>query len=205
MAIFLPSLDHLVEQFRTLPGIGRKTATRLAFSMLERSEESAEDFLQAITDARKNVKRCRICQNLSEQDICPICSDESRDHSVICVVEDVRSAAAFENVREFHGVYHVLHGVLSPASGIGPENLCIQELMDRLHPDQNGHRTVNEVILATNPTVEGESTAMYLSSLIEPLGIQVTRLACGMPVGSDLEYADAVTLCRALQGRHRIN
>ena len=173
-----PSLLRLAEQFQTLPGIGRKNAMRLAFAILQKTDEEATDFVTAITD------------------ICPICADTERDHSTICVVEDVRAVMAFEKVREFNGVYHVLHGALSPLNGIGPDKLHIDELVRRV--SKGG---VNEVIVATNSTVEGEATAMYLTKILKPYEIKVTRLACGMPVGGELEFADEVTLFRALEGR----
>ena len=191
-----PSLLRLAEQFQTLPGIGRKNAMRLAFSILQKNDMEANDFVTAITDARTKIKYCSECMNMCEEDICPICADKERDHSTICVVEDVRAVMAFEKVREFHGVYHVLHGALSPLNGIGPDKLHIDELIKRVSAGG-----VNEVIVATNSTVEGEATAMYLMKILKPFEIKVTRLACGMPVGGELEFADEVTLFRALEGR----
>ena len=191
-----PSLLRLAEQFQTLPGIGRKNAMRLAFAILQKTDEEATDFVTAITDARTKIKYCAECMNMCENDICPICADTERDHSTICVVEDVRAVMAFEKVREFNGVYHVLHGALSPLNGIGPDKLHIDELVRRV--SKGG---VKEVIVATNSTVEGEATAMYLTKILKPYEIKVTRLACGLPVGGELEFADEVTLFRALEGR----
>ena len=189
-------LTKLVEQFERLPGIGHKTAQRLAYYVLQLPKEKAQAFSQAITDAHEQVKYCSICKNFTDQDVCSICSDSTRDHSVICVVEDPRDVFALERTGEFHALYHVLHGTISPVHDIGPEDIYIKELLERL---QKGG--VNEVIMANNATVEGELTAIYLSKLIKPLGIKVTRLAYGIPVGGDLEYADEVTLTRALEGR----
>lgn len=196
MAEYILPLEKLIEQFRHLPGIGQKTAVRLAFAVLDFSEEEAFAFADAVGGAKEQVKTCRICQNISDGELCPICADEKRDRSVICVVEDAKAIMSLEKVREYNGVYHVLHGSLSPMNGIGPDKLKIPELLARL-----GSGEVEEVIIATNPTVEGEATAMYLTKLIKPLGIKVSRLAYGIPVGGELEYADEVTLMRALEGR----
>lgn len=196
MAEFILPLERLVEQFRRLPGIGKKTAVRLAFSVLEFTAEEADAFADAVREAKRSVKNCSVCQNISDADICPICADQTRDTSVICVVEDAKAVMSLEKVKEYRGLYHVLHGAISPMDGIGPDKLKIAELLSRL---SNG--TVNEIIIATNPTVEGEATAMYLTKLIKPLGIRVSRLAYGIPVGGELEYADEVTLMRALEGR----
>lgn len=196
MAEFILPLERLVEQFRKLPGIGKKTAVRLAFSVLEFTEEEADAFADALREAKRSVKNCSVCQNISDADICPICADPSRDNSVICVVEDAKAVMSLEKVKEYRGLYHVLHGAISPMDGIGPDKLKIAELLSRLSSG-----TANEIIIATNPTVEGEATAMYLTKLIKPLGIRVSRLAYGIPVGGDLEYADEVTLMRALEGR----
>ncbi|MBO5218372.1 MAG: recombination protein RecR [Clostridia bacterium] len=196
MAEYILPLEKLIEQFRRLPGIGKKTAVRLAFSVLDFTAEEAEAFADAIRGAKEQVKTCRICQNISDGELCPVCADENRDRSVICVVEDAKAVMSLEKVREYGGVYHVLHGAISPMAGIGPDKLRIGELMARLGDD-----TVKEVIIATNPTVEGEATAMYLTKLIKPLGIKVSRLAYGIPVGGELEYADEVTLMRAIEGR----
>ncbi len=189
-------LERLIEQFAKLPGIGRKGATRLAYQVLSMDREEAMEFAHAIEDAHTKIHRCKVCQNFTEQEICPICSSASRDHSVICVVENPRDVTAFERTREFRGVYHVLHGLISPMDGIGAEQLCIKELLLRI---RNGG--VNEIIMATNPTVEGEATAMYIAKLVKPLGVKATRLAYGLPVGSNLEYADEVTLGRSLANR----
>ena len=196
MAEYILPLEKLIEQFRRLPGIGKKTAVRLAFSVLDFTAEEAEAFADAIRGAKEQVKTCRICQNISDGELCPVCADENRDRSVICVVADAKAVMSLEKVREYGGVYHVLHGAISPMAGIGPDKLRIGELMARLGDD-----TVKEVIIATNPTVEGEATAMYLTKLIKPLGIKVSRLAYGIPVGGELEYADEVTLMRAIEGR----
>ncbi len=182
-----------------MPGIGHKTAQRMAFHVMGLTKEQAQDFAQAILDAKEKIRCCQVCQNLSDVPVCSICSNESRDHKVICVVEDPRDVMAFEKTREYEGLYHVLHGVISPMDGIGPEQLRIKELLSRVNSGE-----VEEVIMATNPTVEGEATAMYLSRLLKPMGIKVTRLAYGIPVGGNLEYADEVTLSRALEGRSEL-
>ena len=192
-------LTELIAQFERLPGIGRKTAQRLAYSILEQPPERAEKFAEALVNARRKIHFCKVCQALTDMDTCAICADTERDHSVICVVAEPKDVMAFERTREYNGTYHVLHGVISPLDGIGPDQLRIKELMARL--SDSG---VTEIIMATNPTVEGEATASYLSRLIKPLGIKVTRLAYGIPVGGDLEYADEYTLARALEGRNEI-
>ena len=192
-------LTELIAQFERLPGIGRKTAQRLAYSILEQPPERAEKFAEALVNARRKIHFCKVCQALTDMDTCAICADTERDHSVICVVAEPKDVMAFERTREYNGTYHVLHGVISPLDGIGPEQLRIKELMARL--SDSG---VTEIIMATNPTVEGEATASYLSRLIKPLGIKVTRLAYGIPVGGYLEYADDYTLARALEGRNEI-
>ncbi len=189
-------LERLVEQFSKFPGIGRKGATRMAYQVLSMDPKEAAELASAIRDAHTKLHRCRICQDYTEQEVCRICSSPKRDPSVICVVESPRDVTAFERTREYNGLYHVLHGLISPMDGIGAEQLCVKELLARL---QDG--TVKEVIMATNPTVEGEATALYLAKLIKPLGIRTTRLAYGLPVGSSLEYADETTLYRALSGR----
>ena len=199
MAEYIESLRILAEKFGRLEGVGKKTAMRMAFSVLELENEEANAFAQAILDARQRIHLCPVCQNLTDREVCPICADEERDHSVICVVTDARAVMAMEKVREFHGVYHVLHGLISPMNGITPDRLKIRELLSRI-----GEGEIEEVIVATNPTVEGEATAMYLSKLLRPLGVRVTRLAYGVPVGADLEYADEVTLFRALEGRRDV-
>jgi len=192
-------LTELINQFERLPGIGKKTAQRLAFSILEQPPERAEKFAEALVNARKKIHFCSCCQALTDQEICAICSDGKRDKSVICVVEDPKDVMAFERTREYNGLYHVLHGAISPLDGVGPDQLRIKELMARLSNDE-----VKEIIMATNPTVEGEATASYISRLVKPMGILVTRLAYGVPVGGDLEYADEFTLARALEGRNEI-
>lgn len=193
------SLSRLVEQFERMPGIGHKSAQRLAFYVLGMTEEQATEFSKTILDAHEKIKRCSRCCNLAEDELCPICKNPARDQSVICVVEDPRDVMAFERTHEFNGTYHVLHGVISPMNGVGPEDITVKQLVSRLSDD-----TVKEVIMATNPTVEGEATAMYISRLLKPMGITVTRLAYGVPVGADLEYADEVTLLRALEGRRKL-
>ena len=189
-------LEKLIEQFAKLPGIGRKGATRLAYQLLAMEKEEALTFAQAIVDARTKLHRCKVCQNFTDQELCPICSGAGRDKSVICVVESPRDVSAFERTREYKGLYHVLHGLISPMDGIGADQLTVKELLGRLAGDE-----VKEVIMATNPTVEGEATAMYLAKLIKPLGVRVSRLAYGLPVGGSLEYADPTTLGRSLLSR----
>ena len=200
MAEYIESLANLAEKFGRLEGVGKKTAMRMAFSVLELDVEEAEDFARAILDAKEKIHLCPVCQNLTDRELCPICADEERDRSVICVVTDARTVLAMEKVREYRGTYHVLHGLISPMNGITPEQLKIKELLARV-----GTGEVGEVIVATNPTVEGEATAMYLSRLLQPFGVRVTRLAYGVPVGADLEYADEVTLYRALEGRRDVH
>ena len=192
-------LSKLIEQFERLPGIGSKTAQRLAYFVLNMPKEQATEFSTAILDAHEKIRYCEVCCNFSEGELCPICKSTTRDKSVICVVETPRDAIALENTHEYDGVYHVLHGAISPLNGIGPDQLYIKQLLSRLSDD-----TVKEIIMATNPTVEGEATAMYISRLLKPMGIKVTRLAYGIPVGGDLEYADEVTLARALEGRNEL-
>ena len=187
------------DRFARLPGIGSKTAQRLAFYMLGLPQDEAEEFAEAILQARRTVHLCPICQNLTDQDVCPICADPERDQSLICVVAEPKDVIAMERAREYTGVYHVLHGVISPLSHVGPDDIRIRELLERV---QSG--TVREIIMATNPDTEGEATAMYLSRLLRGLGVKVTRLAYGIPVGSQLEYADEVTLLRALNGRQEM-
>jgi len=199
MSYYSPSIEKLIESFEKLPSIGHKTAQRLAFYMLDLSSEEAEEFTNSILNAKKNLHFCSKCFNISDTDPCNICSNPKRDSSVICVVEDVRDVIAMERTHEFNGVYHVLHGSISPMNGIGPDDIKIKELLSRLMDGR-----VKEVILATNPRDEGEATAMYLSKLIKPLGITVTRIAHGIPVGGDLEYTDEITLTKALEGRREI-
>ena len=199
MANNIVPLTELIAQFERLPGIGRKTAQRLAYSILEQPPERAEKFAEALINARKKIHFCKVCQGLTDKEVCDICDDSRRDSSVICVVAEPKDVMAFERTREYVGIYHVLHGVISPLDGIGPDQLRIKELMARL-----GSGEVSEIIMATNPTVEGEATASYISRLVKPMGIKVTRLAYGIPVGGDLEYADEFTLARALEGRNEI-
>ena len=199
MSMYSPSIEKLIESFEKLPSIGNKTAARLAFYILNASQEETDEFVNAIVNAKKNLKYCSKCYNISDTDPCAICSNAGRDKSVICVVEDVKDIVAMEKTHEFKGLYHVLHGSISPMNGIGPDDIKIKELLTRLMEG-----TVKEVILATNPRVEGEATAIYLSKLIKPLGITVTRIAHGIPVGGDLEYTDEVTLSKALEGRREI-
>ncbi|MBQ8599377.1 MAG: recombination protein RecR [Oscillospiraceae bacterium] len=192
-------LTRLVEQFERMPGIGKKSAQRLAFYVLDMPAEKAKAFASAILEAHEKIHRCSVCQNLTDQPTCQICADSKRDRSTICVVEGPKDVIAIERTQEYNGLYHVLHGLLSPMNGIGPDQLTVRELMGRL-----GDSGVQEVIMATNPTVEGEATATYLARLIKPMGIRVTRLAYGIPVGGNLEYADEVTLYRAIEGRREI-
>ena len=189
----------LAEQFAKLPGIGMKSAQRLAYHVMSMSDAEVKAFSDAVLNAHDRVHACRICMNFTDGDVCPVCGDSTRDHGVICVVEAPRDIAAFERTREYKGVYHVLHGLISPMDGVTPDSLRIKELIARLGGDD-----VSEVIMATNPTVEGEATAMYISKLIKPMGVKVTRLAFGLPVGGALEYADEVTLFRALENRSEI-
>lgn len=190
------SLKKLMEHFAALPGVGRKSAQRLAFFVLDMPEEQAKDFADAILEAKKSIHNCKVCQNLTDKEVCDICASPQRDDSVICVVENPRDVMAFERLQEFNGKYHVLHGLISPLDGIGPDQIRIKELLMRLRETD-----VQEIIMATNPTIEGEATAMYISKLLKPLGIRVTRLAFGIPVGSELEYADNSTLNKALENR----
>lgn len=199
METLVKPLQTLIEKFRSLDGVGKKSAMRMAFSVLDMDNSEVYDFAQAILDAKTQIGLCSVCQNLSSEEICPICNSDTRDHSLVCVVEDYQAVIAFEKVKEFKGVYHVLHGTISPMKSIGPDKLKIKELLSRI-----GEGEIKEVIVATNHTVEGEATAMYLSKILRPLDIKVTRLATGLPVGSDLEYADEVTLYRALLGRRDI-
>ena len=196
MAYNLAPLQNLIDQFERMPGIGHKTAQRMAFYVLGLTKDEANGFAKAITDAHTKIRQCRICCDLADDELCPICKSETRDKSIICVVEDPRDVAAIERTHEYNGTYHVLHGAISPMDNIGPDQIKIKELLARLNDG-----TVDEDIMATNPTVEGEATAMYISRLLKPMGITVSRLAYGVPVGADLEYADEVTLSRALEGR----
>ncbi|SDJ31696.1 recombination mediator RecR [Natribacillus halophilus] len=192
-------ISKLIDGFMKLPGIGPKTATRLAFYVLNMKEDDVLDFAKALVNAKRDLTHCSSCFYITDQDPCIICNDNHRDRSVICVVEDSKDVMAMEKMQEYSGLYHVLHGAISPMDGVGPEDIRIPELIQRLQDD-----TVQEVILASNPSIEGEATAMYLSRMIKPTGIKVTRLAHGLPVGGDLEYADEVTLSRAVEGRREL-
>ena len=196
MAEQIEALQKLSEQFARLPGIGRKSAMRLAFSILELSDEEAQSFANTIIEAKEKVHLCPVCQSLTDKEVCSVCNDLSRDKSIIMVLEDTKAVLSMEKVREYRGLYHVLHGVISPMNGITPDKLKIKELLSRIADDE-----VKEIIIATNPTVEGEATAMYLAKLLKPFEIKITRLAYGIPVGADLEYADEITLYRAIEGR----
>lgn len=199
MAEYIESLQKLAEQFGRLQGIGKKNAMKMAFSVLDMTDDEAADFARAIIEAKEKIHLCPICQNITDRDICPICADESRDRKTVCIVSDSRVVMSMEKVREYKGLYHVLHGVISPMNGTTPDKLKIKELLSRIDGGE-----IKEVIIATNPTVEGEATAMYLSRLLKNFDIKVTRLAYGVPMGSDLEYADEITLYRALEGRRDI-
>ncbi|MBO5417151.1 MAG: recombination protein RecR [Clostridia bacterium] len=198
MALYADSVARLIEQFEKLPGIGHKSAQRVAFHLLNQNPAVVEQFAKTMVEARKSLKFCSVCQNMSDKDVCDICGNPARDKSVICVVEDPRDVVAMERSMEFRGLYHVLHGVISPSRGVDPDDIRLKELVARMADD------VEEVIVATNPTVEGETTAMYISKLLSPLGVNVTRIAHGLPVGGDIEYADEITLAKALQGRTKI-
>ena len=199
MLIFPAALQNLADQFARLPGIGGKTAQRLAFHVLSLPDEDAQEFADAILEAKRTVHTCPECQNLTDRELCPICDDDTRDHGIICVVADPKDVIAMERSREYRGVYHVLHGVISPLNHVTQDDIKIKELLTRV-----GRGTVREVIMATNPDTEGEATAMYISRLLRPMEVKVTRLAYGVPVGSQLEYADEVTLSRALEGRQEM-
>ncbi|QOY37434.1 recombination mediator RecR [Anaerobacillus isosaccharinicus] len=192
-------ISKLIEGFMRLPGIGPKTASRLAFFVLDMKEDDVLDFAKALVNAKRNLTYCTVCYNITDTDPCYICEDKKRDRTVICVVQDAKDVIAMEKMREYHGLYHVLQGAISPMDGVGPEDIKIPELLKRLQDD-----TIQEIILATNPNIEGEATAMYISRLIKPIGIKVTRIAHGLPVGGDLEYADEVTLSRAIEGRREL-
>lgn len=199
MQAYTGPISRLIEEFSKLPGVGRKTAQRLAFHVINMNTNDVESLSKAIIDAKREIKYCSICCNITDTDPCSMCSNKNRDSSVICVVEDPRDVAAMERTREFKGKYHVLNGVISPMDGIGPDMIKIKELIVRL-----GNEDVKELIMATNPTIEGEATAMYIARLLKPMGIKVTRIAHGLPVGGDLEYADEVTITKALEGRREI-
>lgn len=198
MENYTPPISKLIEELAKLPGIGRKSAQRLAFHIIEMKGNDVVELAKAIVNAKKLTKHCKICGNLTEEETCIICNNVKRDNSTICVVEDVRDVAAMERTKEYKGVYHVLHGTISPLEGIGPDEINIKNLISRLKDD------VKEVILATNPTIEGEATAVYISRLIKPIGIKATRIAHGIPIGGDIEYADEVTLMRAMENRREI-
>ena len=199
MSLYAPSIEKLIESFEKLPSIGHKTAQRLAFYMLDLSNEEVKEFTDSIINAKSSLKFCSKCFNISDTDPCNICSNPKRDESIICVVEDVRDVLAMERTHEFKGVYHVLHGSISPMNGVGPDDIKIKELLSRIIEGN-----IKEIILATNPRVEGEATSMYVSKLVKPLGVKVTRIARGIPVGGDLEYTDEVTLTKALEGRREL-
>ena len=196
MAEYIESLQRLAERFGRLQGVGKKNAMKMAFSVLDMTDEDAAEFAKAIIEAKEKIHLCPICQNLTDKDICPICADETRDRKTVCIVSDARVVISMEKVREYKGLYHVLHGVISPMNGTTPDKLKIKELLARIDEGE-----IEEAIVATNPTVEGEATAMYISRLLKSFDIKVTRLAYGVPMGSDLEYADEITLYRALEGR----
>lgn len=199
MAHQVPSLENLIDQLERLPSIGRKSATRLAFHLLRAPAEDAKAFVDAIVQARDSIRECAVCCNLAEEEQCPVCTDPERDRTVLCVVEDPQDVGAFERTREYRGLYHVLHGTISPMEGIGPDKLRIRELLYRV-----ANEDIREVIMGTNPTVEGEATAVYIAKLLKPFGVSVTRLAYGIPVGGDLEYADEITLRRSLENRNEL-
>jgi len=199
MSVYAAPVARLIEEFEKLPGIGHKTAQRLAFHILNMPMEKVERLVTSISEAKIKTKYCSICGNLTDSDVCSLCSSGTRDDSLICVVQDARDVAAMERIKDYKGLYHVLHGAISPMEGIGPEDIKIKELLHRLQD-----KDVKEVIIATNPNIEGEATAMYISKLLKPLGIKITRIAHGIPVGGDLEYADEVTLAKALEGRREI-
>lgn len=197
MAGFAAPLEELIDQFARLPSIGRKSAQRLAFHVLSMKQEDAERFINSINTARTAIHRCSVCCNLTDREVCSICDNPARDKSVICVVENPKDVNAIEKTHEYNGLYHVLHGAISPLNDIGIEDICAKELINRLHDDD-----IKEIIMATNTTVEGEATAMNLSRLIKPIGVKVSRLAYGVPVGADLEFADEVTIVKAIEGRN---
>lgn len=197
MSYNVAALSKLVEQFERMPTIGKKSAQRIAFHILNMNDSQVKELCSAVEQAHEKIHRCKCCCNLTEGEICSICDNDARDKSTVCVVEDPRDVFAIERTQDYKGTYHVLHGAISPMNGIGPDELTIKQLLARLDGDE-----VNEVIMATNPTVEGEATAMYISRLLKPMGVKVTRLAYGVPVGADLEFADEITLSRAIEGRN---
>ncbi|HZS03875.1 MAG TPA: recombination mediator RecR [Blastocatellia bacterium] len=204
MLDYAEPVTRLIDEFKRLPGIGHKSAQRLAFHVLKAPQEEADRLIDAIREVKEKITFCSVCNNLTDTDPCRYCASTSRDRSVICVVEEPYNLVAIEKTREYHGLYHVLHGALSPIRGIGPEELRIKSLLERLRPGPDGEAEVKEIILATNPNTEGEATANYLGRLLKPLGMKVTRIAMGLPVGSDLEYADEVTMHKALTNRHEV-
>jgi recombination protein RecR len=199
MPDFAEPLSRLIQQFKRLPGIGQKSAQRLAFHVLRGSREDAEQLAQALLDVKDRLGLCQLCNNISDGELCPFCLDPHRDHSVVCVVEEPNNIIPIETTRQFQGLYHVLHGAISPLRGIGPDQLRIKNLLERLESGD-----VQEIILATNPNVEGEATAAYMARLLKPLGLKVTRIAMGIPVGSDLEFADEVTMTKSLENRREL-
>lgn len=196
---YVAPLENLIDQLERLPSIGRKSATRLAFHVLRAPQEEAAALVEAIVQARETIHECTVCCNLADGEMCPVCADVERDRTTLCVVEEPQDVGAFERTREYHGVYHVLHGTISPMEGVGPDKLRIRELLYRV-----ANEDIREVIMATNPTVEGEATAMYIAKLLKPFEVPVTRLAYGIPVGGDLEYADEITLRRSLENRSKL-
>lgn len=199
MAGFIQPLERLIDCFRRLPGIGYKTAVRLAFHVVDMPKADAEAFASAILGAKQEIKLCSVCQNISDSEVCDICSSKTRDRTTVCITENSKDVAAIEKIRDYNGLYHVLGGLISPINGITPDKLKIKELLARLVGDD-----IKEIIIATNPNIEGEATAMYISKLIKPLGIKVTRLAYGIPAGGELEFTDEVTLSRAIEGRREL-
>ena len=197
--LYAAPVEKLIEEFEKLPSIGSKSAQRIAFYILNMPEDKVEEFAKSILEAKKNIRYCSKCGNITDSEICDVCSDDTRDTSLLCVVQDPRDVVAMEKTREYKGYYHVLHGAISPMDGIGPEDIRIKELISRV-----GTEDIKEVILATNPNIEGEATAMYISKLLQHFDVKVTRIAHGLPVGGDLEYADEVTLAKALEGRHTL-
>lgn len=197
--LYTASFSKLIEVFQKMPGVGHKSAVRMAYHILSLSEEETENIVNAIKDAKQKIHYCSVCQNITESDPCEICSNHKRDHSVICVMEQAKDVIALEKTREYFGLYHVLHGAISPMDGIGPDDIRIKELLHRVASGE-----VKEVIMANSPSIEGEATAMYISRLLHPFGVKVTRIAYGLPVGGDLEYADQVTLVKAIEGRREI-
>jgi recombination protein RecR len=203
--LYAGPVQELIDALARLPGIGPKSAQRVAFHLLKATPDEARRLAQAIIEAKDKVRFCTLCFNVSDQEICEYCRDSRRDRSIVCVVQEAPDIVAIERTREYRGLYHVLQGAISPIEGIGPDDLRVAELLERLKPREGGASEIAEVIVATNPNVEGDATAMYLARLLAPLGVKVTRLASGMPVGGDLEYADEVTLGRALEGRRRLD